>query len=208
MMPGRRKRINISLFIPFLVVALVFGVLIRQKYQASREVPPTPQIVQPSGPRTAVLFFVSNGNRLARESREVEPCDGTAACVKVVLEELFNGPVWGLDEALPEGAALKGVRIEGDKAIVDVNRSFAAELPSGSSAEMLAVYSVVDTVCVNFPQIAKVLLTIEGEGKTTLSHLDISEPLAPDYSLEQAPASAEPGKTVTPPTPDAKKGHP
>lgn len=208
---GQRKRVNISLLIPFLVIALVFGVLIWQKYRTSREVPPVPQIQQPAGPSTAVLFFVADGNRLAREARQLEPCDGTEACVRIVLEELFNGPVGDLDEALPEAATLTDVRIEGDTAIVEVNRGFADEVPSGSSAEMLAVYSIVDTVCVNFPQIARVKLSIEGDGKAALSHLDISEPLRPDYTLEQEPAPAVSGKTEKAPkspTSEAKKGKP
>lgn len=205
---GQRKRVNISLLIPFLVIALVFGLLIWQKYQASREVPPSPQIQQPAAERKAVLFFVAEGSKLAREARELESCDGPAVCVKVVLDELFNGPVGDLDEALPEGATLNGVRVEGDTAFVDLNKSFADELPTGSSAEMLAVYSIVDTICVNFPQIAKVKLNIEGKGNIGLEHLDLSEPLTPDYSLEQGPVPAETGKTSHTSAPATKKGNP
>ena len=205
---GRRKRINISLLIPFLVFALVFSVLIWQKYRASREVPPAPHLQLPSGERKVVLFFVTDGNRLGREAREVEPCEEPAACIKGVLNELFNGPVGDLDEALPESAALKDVRIEGDTAVVDVNRSFADDLPSGSSAEMLAVYSIVDTVCVNFPRIARVKLTIEGEAKPLLRHLDLSDPLPPDYSLEQEAAPADMASEPASTTSKTKKGKP
>lgn len=182
---GQRKRINVSLLIPFLVVAMVFGLLIWKKYQATQIPVPSPQLRQPPGERSAVLFFVAEGSRLARESRELEPCDGTEACLAAVLGELVNGPVGELDEALPEGTVLKSVRIAGDTAVVDLNQAFADELASGSSAEMMAVYSVVDTVCANFPQIAKVRLTIEGGQQSALRHLDLSEPLVPDYSLEQ-----------------------
>lgn len=194
MPPRRRKRINISLLIPFLVIALVFGVLIRQKYQASREVPPQPHLQQPSGARTAVLFFVTDDNRLAREARELEPCGETTACVKSLLDELFSGPVGEMNEALPEGAAFNTVQIAGDTAMIDLNRNFADDLPSGSSAEMLAVYSIVDTVCANFPQIAKVKLTLEGSGETRLRHLDLAEPLAPDYTLENGPIASPPSR--------------
>jgi spore germination protein GerM len=204
----RRKRVNISLLIPFLVIALVFGLLIWQKYQSSREVPPMPQVQQPEGERKAVLFFVAEGSRLMREARNLESCDNTDACVKAVLDELFNGPVGDLDEALPEGAAFNGVRIEGNTAVVDLNRSFADELPAGSSAEMLAVYSIVDTICVNFPQIAKVKLTIDGKGDAVLEHLDLSEPFTPDYALEQGTVSVESGKSSHTSPPTTKKGHP
>ena len=203
---GRRKRINISLLIPFLVMALVFGLLIRQKYQASREVPPQPHLQQPSGVRTAVLFFVADGTRLGREARELEPCGETTACVKSLLDELSSGPVGDMDAALPEGAAFNSVRIEGDTAVIDLNKNFADDLLSGSSAEMLAVYSIVDTVCANFPQIAKVKLTIEGAGDARLRHLDLAEPLTPDYTLESGPSAPDSGKAA-PPT-SQKKGNP
>lgn len=204
----RRKRINVSLMIPFLVIALVFGILIWQKYQASLEVPQKPQVQQPDGKRKAVLFFVADGTRLAREARDLEACEGTAACAKLVLDELFNGPVSNLDGALPESAALKGVRIEGDMAVVDLSRSFSDDMESGSSAEMLAVYSIVDTVCANFPQIAKVRLTIDGQNHVVLSHLDLSEPLIPDYSLEQQPEQEDGAQTSPPSVPVTKKGQP
>ena len=199
----RRKRINIGLVLPFLVIALVFGGMLWQKYQASRNIPPAPQITQPSGNRTAVLFFVADGNRLAREARELESCSEIGVCVKDTLDALLSGPLGDYDEAIPKSAALNGVRIEGTTAVVDLSSGFAADLPSGSSAEMLAVYSIVDTICANYPQISRVKLTVEGNGSTVLGHLDLSKPLAPDYSLEQSPGQAP---AISPSIP--KKGKP
>lgn len=186
---GTRKRMNISLVIPFLVIAMVLGIMFVNKYRASREVVTAPQVQQPAGTRQAVLFFVADGVRLGREAREIELCENDTLCLKSVIEELLNGPVGDYSEALPEGAALVGVSISGNTATVELNRAFADDLPGGSSAEMLAVYSLVDTVCVNFPGISKVRLIVEGGG--ALKHLDISEPLAPDYSLEQTAAAEE-----------------
>lgn len=195
-----RKRINISLLIPFLAIALVFGVILWQKYRASREVPPVPQLQQSVGKRTAVLFFVADGISLAREARELEHCEDAIVCLKDVLEELTNGPVGEFDEALPEGTVINTVRIDGDLAGIDLNRAFSDGLPSGSSAEMLAVYSIVDTIAVNFPQITKVKLTIEGNDKALLRHLDLSDPLVPDYTLEQTPQKESAAVPVSPPS--------
>jgi hypothetical protein len=201
MAPVRRKRSTISLLVPFLIIALVFGVLLWNKYRASRMVNPRPHVQQPSGARTVVLFFVADGTRLAREARELGPCSDTTACVRGVLDELFNGPLGELDQALPEGALVNEVRVEGNMAVVDVSRSFLDAMPSGSSAEMMAVYSIVNTVCVNFPQITRVRLTAAGEGNLVLGHLNLSEPLTPDYSLEAQPqastATTKPSKTDT-----------
>ena len=187
MPPQQRKKININLLIPFLVIALVFGTMLWQKYRDSHEVPVAPRIEPQVGKRTAVLFFVADGTRLAREARELDPCGDALACLNDVLEELLNGPVGEFDEPLPEGTVINAVRMDGELATIDLNRAFADTLPSGSSAEMMAVYSIVDTVTVNFPQIIKVKLNVEGEQSLQLKHLDLSEPLSPDYTLELPP---------------------
>lgn len=206
MAPHKRKRTTISLLIPFLVIALVFGALLWNKFRASRIIAPTPEVQKPSGRRTVVLFFVDEGERLAREARELEPCSDTTTCVKEVLDELISGPVGELDEALPAGTLLNSVRVEGNLALVDLSRNFVEELPKGSSSEMLAVYSIVDTVCINFPQITRVQLTVEGQGKPGLSHLDLSAPLGADYSLEQPPDQAPAGRGAPPSKPEKTEG--
>jgi len=207
MAPIRRRKMSISLLIPFAIIALVFGALIWKKMQASRELQPVPQVNQPAALRKGVLFFVADGTRLAREARELPACADAETCVQDLLDELFSGPVGDLDEALPEGALLTGVRLEGDLAVVDVTKPFVTDLPSGSSAEMLAVYSIVNTVCFNYPQIARVRITVEG-APATLNHLDLGEPLPPDYSLEREAPSTNSAVPVTTPAPSANKGHP
>ena len=157
----KRRKINISLVIPFVIVALVFGVLIWKKMQDSQELRPVPQAGEPASPRKGVLFFVADGASLVREARELQACGGMQECLKDLLDELFSGPVGDYDEALPDSSSVKDVRIEGDLAVVDLNQAFASDLASGSSAEMLAVYSIVDTVCVNYPQITRVKITVE-----------------------------------------------
>ena len=164
-------------------------------------------VSQPAAVRKGVLFFVADGTRLAREARELPACTDEETCVKDLLDELFSGPVGDLDEALPEEALLTGVRLEGNLAVVDVTKPFVSELPPGSSAEMLAVYSIVNTVCFNYPQITRVRITVEG-APAILNHLDLSDPLPPDYSLEREATSTNMAAPVTPPAPAAKKGHP
>lgn len=207
MAPIRRRKISISILIPFAIVALVFGTLIWKKMQRSHESHPLPQVNQPAATRLGVLFFVADGTRLAREARELPSCTDSETCVKVLLDELFSGPVGELDAALPEGALLNGVRLEGDLAVVDVSKGFVTDLPAGSSAEMLAVYSIINTVCFNYPKIAQVRITIEGAA-ATLKHLDLRDPLPPEYSLEREEASTNSTAPVIPPAPAAKKEHP
>ncbi|NTV50383.1 MAG: GerMN domain-containing protein [Geobacteraceae bacterium] len=190
----QRKKIKISIVIPFLVFILFFSIMIWQKYRSSYELPVTPPQQQVEGCRTVTLFFAADGTRLAREARSIEPCDDSNSCLENILDELLSGPVGEFEEAVPAGASVDAVLIEGDQVTIEFNRTFFDAMPSGSSAEMLAVYSVVNTIAANFPQIKSVKLNVDGNKETVLRHLDLSDPLQPDYSLEESP-QAEPVKS-------------
>lgn len=188
-MPARlRKKVTVSILIPFLVFVFFFSVMIWQKYRSSHEVPVTSAQRDAEGSRPVTLFFAEEGTRLAREARVITPCDDDNACLKSVLDELLNGPVGEFDETVPEGTVVTGVSVDGTQATIEFNRTFSEGMLSGSAAEMLAVYSIVDTVAANFPHILKVKLNIDGDTKAVLRHLDLSDPLLPDYSLEQSRA--------------------
>ncbi len=203
-----RKKIHINILIPFAIVALVFSGLVWKKIHDSRQVRPEPQIHEPALSRKGVLFFVADGNRLGREARELASCDGTEECLEDLLGELVSGPVGDLDEALPGAAEVNAITVVGDLATVDMNRSFATDIPSGSSAEMLAVYSIVNTVCINYPSITRVKINVEGNDKTVLRHLDLSDPLQPDYLLEQPATPGNVPDNSKSSSPAVKKGHP
>jgi spore germination protein GerM len=189
----RRKKMTISILIPFTVFVLFFSIMIWQKYRSSQEVPVTPPQLSTESIRSVTLFFVADGTRLVREARELDSCDDDTACVKSVLDELLNGPLSSeFEEAIPEGVIVTSVRLEGNQATIEFNALFFEAMSSGSSAEMLAVYSVVNTIAANFPQIQKVKLEVDGNKTGVLRHLDLSEPLMPDYSLElSAPIASE-----------------
>jgi len=192
MKPVKKKRTSFSIIIPFALIALIFTLLVWKKYRDSIPQPKIPQVQQPASAQSVTLFFVAEGNRLGREAREIEPCSDTSECLSDILEELFSGPVGNLNDALPEGAMLNSVLIEGDMVTVDVNSNFVSEMPTGSSAEMMAVYSIVNTVCANYPQIKTVKLNVEGQSKVVLKHLDLTDPVPADFSLEQNPEQAKP----------------
>lgn len=179
------KKINISIMFPFIVFILFFSTMIWQKYKSSLEISPTPPSITTEGASSVTLFFGDEGTYLAREAREIGSCDDPNSCLKSVLDELLNGPVGEFEETIPDGVNIDTVSIEGEIATIDFNQAFLEAMLSGSSAEMLAVYSIVNTVVVNFPEIKKVKLNVHGKSDVVLKHLDISEPLTPDFSLEK-----------------------
>lgn len=173
------------LLIAFVLSAVVLGALIYRKYELSRLKPAPPQ-PQEAGMLLVSLFFASpDGSGLVREAREIDACSDTTACAEEVLEELINGPVGEISPTLPPTATFRSVRVDGETATVDFGNEFAEGLPGGSNAEMMAVYSVTDSLAFNFPQIKKVKFLLEGAAIKNLGQLDLTAPLTPDFSLEK-----------------------
>ena len=182
--PNKAKGI---LLLAFVVFAVVVGALVVRKYEtATRKVEPVPQAA-PVGTVVVTLFFgAADGDKLVREGREVEIEDSVEDSVESVVDELILGPLGSLSPTLPPGAKVLGVQIKGDLAEIDFGPELLEGIPSGSSAEMVAVYSIVDTVATNFPQIKSVQFLVEGAPPQTLKgHLDLRAPLAPDFDLEK-----------------------
>jgi spore germination protein GerM len=186
-MKNRRKRRGTGLLIvAFIVLAVFLGFLVLRKYESRRVQPVVPPQTQQAGTVPVVLFFANpNGDGLAREGREIEACPSPEECALSVVEELINGPVGDLEPVLPPAATVQGVRIVGDTARVDLGKETVEALPAGSSAELLAVYAIVNTVTANVPQIKKVQLLVDGqEAQTLKGHIDLRQPLVPDPKLE------------------------
>ena len=198
----RRKKISINILIPFIVLILFFSIMIWQKYRSSQKVIVAPPQSGTENIRSINLFFTADGIHLTRETRVLEPCENDVACLKSTLDELLNGPIGELSETVPDGVIVTSAAIEGNQATIEFNTQFSEAIPSGSAVEMLAVYAVVNTVAVNFPQIQKVKIEVEGNKRVLLHHLDLSEPLTPDYSLELS----APPETVEKPAKDPKGG--
>lgn len=184
MKPHGREQLVLA---AFLILAIILGVLVFGKYQASRDLPVTRPEPKPAGTVQVTLFFATpDAEGLAREGRQVIACEALADCVKSLVDEVANGPVGNLHPTLPPNAVVRDVRVEGETAVVDFGGDLVAGLPGGSSSEMAAVYSVVNTICLNYPQIKGVKFLIDGAEAETLSgHLDLRLPITPDYSLEK-----------------------
>jgi hypothetical protein len=73
----------------------------------------------------------------------------------------------------------------GGIAYIDLSKGFQpAADATGSSAELLTVYSVVDTLTTNFPAVKRVQILEEDRPLDTLSgHIDLSRPLLPDLTF-------------------------
>ena len=191
-----RQRIGADILVPFILLALVFGGLFWQKYQEAKQLPDAPPGKQGlAATQKVVLFFGDQTTHLIREARDLETCQDRTSCLRSLLEELFRGPVGDLTPVIPEWTTINHVQIEAFTATIDLSSDFAESLPSGSSSEMLAVYAIVNTICSNMPEIQKVKIDLDGNKSSQLRHLDLSDPLEPDYSLEYSPTETRKQET-------------
>jgi hypothetical protein len=56
--------------------------------------------------------------------------------------------------------------------------------PAGTLSELFTVYSVVNSISLNVPEIEAIKILIEGQEATTLAgHVDIRFPLQPDILM-------------------------
>jgi hypothetical protein len=92
----------------------------------------------------------------------------------------------GLVRPFPPEVRLGSVQLSPDgTAFVDLRWPDHDDPPeSGSTEEIQRIYSLVDSVALNVPQVSRVVLLWNGTQRITFSgHLDTSRPLVPDRTL-------------------------
>jgi hypothetical protein len=159
------------------------------------------------------LFFeASDRPGLVIEERTVGLSQDLATQIRSVVEELVRGSNGSLVGPLdPKTKVLSVFVTPRGVAYVDLSRE-ATQLEGGSEDELLAVYSVVDSITANFPSVRKVQILLDDRAAETFAgHVDLSRPLPPDMTLlaetvlrpaaPEAPAAAAP----PPPSPQPPK---
>jgi len=129
-----------------------------------------------------VLLYFSDREEeyLVGEKREILKRDKVDEEAKETIIELIKGPKGKLVPTLPPRTKLLTLRVN-DKGVAEVNfnKALSRDHPGGSSAEMVSVYSIVNSLILNFPQIKKVKILIEGKtGETIAGHLSLDQPIS------------------------------
>jgi len=132
------------------------------------------------------LYFADpDSDYLSAEQRIIPKASTQKKRIAQTIKELISGPRGKLIRTTPAQTTLKNVRID-NKGVVSLD--FSAHLsrnhPGGSSAEISTVYSIVNTVLLNFKEAKRVKILIDGhELKTLAGHIDCSVPLLADKGL-------------------------
>ena len=141
--------------------------------------------------RKQVLLYFSDreGEYLIGEKREILKKKALKEEAEEMVVELIKGPKGKLLRTLPPRTKLLNLKInEGGLAKVDFNQALSKDHPGGSSAEMMTVYSIVNSLSLNFPQIKRVQILIDGKPIETITgHLSLKQPVSfkPDLIKRQ-----------------------
>ena len=124
----------------------------------------------------ATLYFADeNAMGLVPEAREIVLKEGEKL-EKAVIEALLQGPKNnGLYSVLPQGIRVLSAETKDGVCFLNLSAEFSAE-GMGSSLEVLAVYSIVNTLC-QVDGVDKVQILIEGKKSDEFGHLSLGESL-------------------------------
>ncbi len=150
-----------------------------------------PQARRPAAPkvatRTVTLYFESPQMLLAPERREMSLPEVEASAAQRVVEGLVGGSANStVPRLFPEDTVVRATYLLADgTAVVDLGGpTLAAGWNTGSHTEMMAVFSIVQTLTANFDSVKRVRIVVNGQPAQTLGgHIDIDRPLTPLPSL-------------------------
>ena len=142
-----------------------------------------------------LYFSDSEGEYLVGEKREILEKREAREEAEETITELIKGPKGKLIPTLPLRTKLLSLQLdERGLAKVNFNKALSKDHPGGSSAEIMTVYSIVNSLTLNFPQIRRVQILIEGEvGASIAGHLSLDQPVSPNLDLVRK-AGKKPGK--------------
>jgi spore germination protein GerM len=133
-----------------------------------------------------VYFPSAEEDGLVAEAREIFATAAPGDRAKQIVADLISGPATDLAvRALPRDTKLRQIYVLDDGvAYIDFSAELRDGLGGGSSGELLAVYSIVDSVALNVSEIRRVGILINSKPVETLNgHVDLRRPLRPDISL-------------------------
>lgn len=104
---------------------------------------------------------------------------------RLLIEKLIEGPHDGNSPTIPKGTQLRAFFLLDDgTAVVDFSPQFIENHPGSCRMEQLTLFSIVNSLILNVPEIKRVKILINGaEMQTLAGHLTLAFPLTADMLL-------------------------
>ena len=132
------------------------------------------------------LYFAGrNSHYLMAEQRVVLHPDDPAGLADTIVKGLIKGPQKGLLKTIPADTQLRALYITPDgTCYVDLSEAVRKNHPGGSKSELLTIYSMVNSLVLNVPEIERVQILIAGKEAPTLAgHIDLQLPVKANMLL-------------------------
>ena len=150
---------------------------------------PVQPLYAPTDPPVTVKMFypaASGEPLLITEDQTIFKSGEVANRVKQILDKLEQGPHGNnMMPSMPKDAKVQDLFItEQGTAFINFSNAIAANHPGGVMNELATIYSVVDSITYNLPEIKEVKILIGGVEKETLAgHCLLLLPLEMDLSI-------------------------
>jgi spore germination protein GerM len=146
-----------------------------------------PGVRAPATKKSVVHLYFSRRNSffLMAEQRAVLHSDDANNLADTIVNALIKGPQKGLVKTIPADTQLNALYITSDgTCYVDLSAAIRKNHPGGSKSELLTVYSMVNSLVLNVPEVQRVQILIDGnEAPTLAGHIDLQLPFKANMLL-------------------------
>jgi len=187
-----RKKGGIGKFLVFLIIV---GVGLFLAYHFRQEImdifepllakKPEKKVAVKEKKVVTLYFSEPEEEYLVGEKREILQTGRVEEEAKETVVELIKGPKGKLIPTLPPRTRLLTLQMDQNGvAKVNFDQTLSKEHPGGSSAEMLTLYSIVNSLTLNFPQIKRVQILIDGKAVESIAgHISLKQPVSFNPSI-------------------------
>jgi spore germination protein GerM len=184
------KRYILFTILTLIVAATVLSIIrMRSTQPADQLRPEEPLSLTDSKPAHTTLvhlYFSDTQNQfLIAEERALQHPENPAFFARMILEALIKGPQRGLVRTMPEHIKIRAIYVAPTGiCYVDLASEVTEKHPGGIKSEMLSVYSIVNSLVLNIPEIEAVKILINGNESMTLAgHIDLQLPVKANMLL-------------------------
>jgi hypothetical protein len=164
-----------------LVLALFFVILFNALFP-----PVDMEALKKKKKMIAEIYYSDPQERfLVAEKRYIYKEEDVARQAKEVVNALLEGSKTGYVNTFPAKVALRNVKLDKDGvAYVSFSENLLKLHPGGSSAEMVTIFSLTNTLTANIPEIKAVKILVEGKEVPSIKgHISTINPFRTDPDL-------------------------
>jgi spore germination protein GerM len=132
------------------------------------------------------LYFSDKENSfLIAEERKLSHGPNPTQFGQTIIAALIQGPTEGLMRTIPAGTKLLALFVAPDgTAYVDLTATLKDAHPGGIQSEQMTIFSIVNSLILNIPEINAVKILIDGRESMTLAgHIDLRFPFKANMLL-------------------------